>query len=139
MIIMAVLGITAAIDIKSREIPAWLIACGGALSLGKTIFLLTRGEFVPEDALISLIPGAVLLLIAFVTRQGVGYGDGLLLLSVGPAVGAAALLTGICVAVMASGLFSGVLLVMRKAGRKTRIPFVPFMTFGLGVMMLAPI
>ena len=136
---MAVLGITAAADLKRQEIPARLIACCGALSLGRVIFLLAKGTFSPLDALISLIPGAVLLFVAFITGQGVGYGDGLLLLSVGPAVGAAALVTGICVAVMASGLFSGVLLVLRKAGRKTRIPFVPFITFGLGVMMLAPI
>ena len=136
---MAVLGITAAIDLKKQEIPGLLIACCLALSLGRMIFLLTKGTFEPADALISLVPGIMLLFLSFITRQGVGYGDGLLLLSVGPAVGAVALVPGICVAVMVSGLFSGVLLALRKAGRKTRIPFVPFMTFGLGVLMLAPI
>ena len=137
MIIMTVLGIISYQDLKSKEIPVWLLVCCGALSVGKVIFLLTSGQLDPGDLLISLIPGALLLLIAYVTRQGVGYGDGLLALCIGPAVGAPALVTGMCMAVVISAIFSGVLLVLRKAGRRTKIPFVPFMTFGLGVMLFA--
>lgn len=139
IIIMTVLGITSVSDIKSREIPGWLLICCGVLSAGKVIFLLTRGELsVPEMAL-SLLPGLVLLALAYLSRQGVGYGDGLLALCIGPAVGAPALLTGMCVAIIVSGLFSGMLLATRKVGRKAKIPFVPFMTFGLGVMMFAAV
>lgn len=139
LMVMTVLGITSFQDLKSREIPVWLLICCGALSAGKVIFLLTGARFVPAEFMISLLPGALLLLTAYVTGQGVGYGDGLLALCIGPAVGAAALVTGMCVAVMVSGLVSVVLLALRKAGRRTKIPFVPFLTFGLGVMMLAPI
>ncbi|MBE5825168.1 MAG: hypothetical protein E7307_00890 [Butyrivibrio sp.] len=137
MIILTVLGIISLRDIKERQIPVWLICCCGALSLGKEIFLLTRGTFEPFEMVISLLPGALLILTAYVTRGGVGYGDGLLALSIGPAVGPAVLAAGLCVAVVGSGIFSGILLILRKAGRKTRIPFVPFMTFGVGVMLFA--
>ncbi|MCR5156063.1 MAG: prepilin peptidase [Butyrivibrio sp.] len=137
MIVLSVLGIISFRDIKEKEIPVWLILCCGALSLGRVIFLLTKGTLEPAELLISLVPGALLLLAGYVTRGGVGYGDGLLALSIGPAVGAAALATGMCIAVMGSGLFSGVLLILRKAGRKTRIPFVPFMALGVGVMLFA--
>ena len=139
MIIITVLGIISFQDLKSRELPLWLIIGCGVLSAGKVIYLLAKGQLVPAEMLISLVPGALLLLTSYVTRQGVGYGDGLLALCIGPAVGAPALVTGMCVAVITSGLFSAVMLVLRKAGRGTKIPFVPFMTFGLGVMLLAPI
>lgn len=137
MIILTVLGIISFRDIKEKEIPMWLIWCCGALSLGRVIYLLTTGAFSPLEMLISLLPGALLLLTAYITRGGVGYGDGLLALGIGPAVGPAVLAAGLGIAVMASGLFSGVLLILKKAGRKTRIPFVPFVAFGVGVMLFA--
>ena len=46
-------------------------------------------------------------------------------------------MAGMCIAVVGSSLFSGVLLILKKAGRKTRIPFVPFVAFGVGVMLFA--
>ena len=79
------------------------------------------------------------ILLSFVSRQSVGYGDGLLLLCAGPALGAGVAVMGMIAAVFACGLVSGALLIFKKVGKKAQMPFVPFLTFGMGVMMLAQI
>ena len=75
----------------------------------------------------ALLPGGLLLLCGRITRQAIGYGDGLLLLICGIYLGGKT--AGI---LFMTGLFflfpmSLCLLISGKAGRKTQIPFAPFL------------
>mgnify|MGYP004654008253 FL=1 len=75
----------------------------------------------------ALLPGGVLLLCGRITRQAIGYGDGVLLLICGVYLGGKT--AGI---LFMTGLFflfpiSLCLLISRKAGRKTQVPFAPFL------------
>ena len=126
-------------DIRSRDVFLWeILGCLG-MSFAKVVFSIYAGNFDASDVLMSLMPGVFLLLLSFVSGQSVGYGDGLLILCAGPALGAGVAVMGMVAGVFACGLMSGILLVLKKVGKKAKMPFVPFLTLGMGVMMLAQI
>jgi leader peptidase (prepilin peptidase)/N-methyltransferase len=139
IMILLILLAAAFCDIRKKEISLLFIVSCGAVSLLRIAVSFYEGAADPKDVLVSMIPGAILLLTALVTREGVGYGDGLLLLFAGPALGGTSAVLGAVAALFASGLFSGLLLTLKKAGRKTRLPFVPFLSLGMGVMLLAKV
>lgn len=126
-------------DIRSRDVFLWeILGCFG-MSFAKVAVSIYGGNFDASDVLMSLVPGVFLLLLSFVSGQSVGYGDGLLILCAGPALGAGVAVMGMVAGVFACGLISGILLVLKKVGKKAKMPFVPFLTLGMGVMMLAQI
>jgi len=83
--------------------------------------------------LLSLIPGGVLLLLAFAAPEGLGTGDGLVLLGIGlflPWQQTLALLAG----ALALSSAWGILLMLRhRGGRKTTLPFVPFLWLAFSI------
>lgn len=137
--VLLIMIITSVGDIRSRAVLMWEILGCFAMSFAKVAYSIYGGSFDASDVLMSMMPGAFLLLLAYVSRQNVGYGDGLLILCAGPALGSNITVMGMIAGVFACGLVSGLLLVIKKVGRKARIPFVPFMTLGMGVMMLAQV
>lgn len=77
----------------------------------------------------GLIPGIIVMLCAFFSRQAIGYGDGVAILIIGFALGIERgfYITVIAFAVAAIvGLF---LLLFKRAARKTELPFIPFLAF----------
>lgn len=74
--------------------------------------------------------GAVLLLLGFLSKEAIGYGDGMLVFICGIAYGFYETMALCFFAAAYAGCFSGILLMVRKAGRKTRIPFLPFLLLG---------
>ena len=126
-------------DIKKKSIPIYVLAISGALStiaVGVKFFYLHES---PVALLMTVIPGILLLAIAFMTNQSLGYGDGLLVLSMGPVFGLEKMILGMFLAFFLSSIISLLLYVLKKVGRKTEIPFVPFISIGMGVMALAQI
>ncbi len=123
-------------DIRKKEVLLWeIVACAG-VSLAEGMMDLHSGSLSLWEPALSLIPGLVMLILSVVTRQGIGPGDGLLVLAAGPALGLSGTITSLAAAFCISGLFSGILLLTKKAGKKTKIPFVPFMAVGTLAMML---
>ena len=124
-VFMAVCTIT---DIRKKEIPVAVVALSGLALLFYVIF----GEKKQwMDILYSLMPGMLLLMLSYCTSESIGYGDGLVVLVI-----------GICIAAVTAGLIisaicAAALLALRKAGGKSRIPFVPFLSVGLGVVFIA--
>jgi leader peptidase (prepilin peptidase) / N-methyltransferase len=134
--LVLVLVPAAAIDLEYRIIPNRLTALGAlaALALGTGLDL--SGE--PERLLAGVAAGGFLLLAALAYPGGMGMGDvklaGVMGLFLGVAVAPA-----ILVALLA-GVLAGAAIVARKgahAGRKTAVPFGPFLAFGGIVAVLA--
>lgn len=131
MAFLVYLAIESHRDIKEREISVkstiWFVMIGMLQKAGMYIFQgidMTAGSAV-RSLLMALLPGVVLLLLGRITRQAVGYGDGLLLLVCGLYLGGkeagVLFVTGLLV------LFpiSLVLLISGQAKRKTQLPFAP--------------
>ncbi len=129
-VFMAVCTIT---DIRKKEIPVAVVALSG-LALFFYVIFGEKKQWM--DILYSLMPGMLLLMLSYCTRESIGYGDGLVVLVIGICMG-----MGICIAAVTGLIISAIcaaaLLALRKAGGKSRIPFVPFLSVGLGVVLIA--
>lgn len=78
-----------------------------------------------------------MLIIGRITKEEVGYGDGLMLMTIGPVFGLEHVMLGCFTGLFAISILSIFILVCRKGNRKTKIAFVPFLTLGMGVVMFA--
>ena len=128
--ILMIFVISSIEDIRKKEIFLWEVLVCALLSVASELMAFLNGSFDILDVLLSLLPGAAMLILAFITREGIGFGDGLIILAAGPALGLYGLLTTFVTAVFLSGLFSAIMLVLKKANRKTKIAFAPFLAVG---------
>ena len=94
------------------------------------IYLFCSGADGWGELLMGLLPGALVLGLAFLTREQIGYGDGLLLLTLGCCLGIESTLGILMGGLYISFVVSLFLLVLKRAGRNTRIPFVPCLFLG---------
>ena len=126
-------------DIKKKEIPILFILLTGICSVICAALEMFFEDLTLPELFLSLMPGAVFLFMSMVTKESIGFGDGLFLLSTSVPFGAVGACVGILTAIFAASFFSILILVTGKGGRKSRLPFVPFITFGMGVCAYAGI
>lgn len=117
------------IDLEHRIIPNKLTGLGSLLALG--LLAVLRPDALVEHLVAGLAAGGFLLLAALAYPGGMGMGDvklaGMLGLFLGAAVGPAMLLA------LLAGSLAGAAVIARKGaaeGRKTAIPFGPFLALG---------
>jgi leader peptidase (prepilin peptidase)/N-methyltransferase len=124
------------IDLEHRLIPnkITLPAAVAALAAGLALDL----DFVPEQLIAGASAGGFFLLAAMAYPRGMGMGDvklaGVLGLCLGRAVGPAVLIA------LVSGVVVGGIVIARvgaRAGRKTAVPFGPFLALGAIVALFA--
>jgi leader peptidase (prepilin peptidase) / N-methyltransferase len=122
------------IDFDHRIIPNKLMLIGAVLA--PALVLWTAPDDIVEHLIAGTAAGSFFLLAVLAYPRGMGVGDiklaGVLGLFLGRAVGPAIFLA------LISGTLVGALIMARKgvaAGRKTKVPFGPFLAFG-GVVAL---
>lgn len=118
-------------DIRRRRVPVWMLVPGGILA--GIMFICQQA--MPGDMLKAILPGDVLLVTAFLTKKA-GYGDGIVMLFLGILSGSVKSLLIFAVSLFLAAVFSVILLGVRKVGRNTRIPFLPFLTAAWLIVML---
>lgn len=106
--------------------PAWMLWIGTAAAAGVLLYDGINGSLNGWQACRALMPGLILLAVAYATGKA-GLADGVILMLLGIFMGYEG-----CVAASLGGLFlialcSGVLLMLRRVKKDTRIPFVPFL------------
>jgi len=126
----------AAIDLEHRIIPNRITALGAVLALALGLALDPAGE--PERLIAGAAAGGFLLLAALAYPGGMGMGDvklaGVMGLLLGRAVAPAILIA------LLAGVLAGAAIIARKgahAGRKTAVPFGPFLALGALVAVFA--
>jgi leader peptidase (prepilin peptidase)/N-methyltransferase len=126
----------ALIDIEHRVIPNRITVPGAVLALVVGLALDPSGE--PERMIAALAAGGFLLLAALAYPGGMGMGDVKLAAVMGLCLGAA-VAPAILIALV-SGVAVGAAIIARKGaaeGRKTAIPFGPFLAAGALVAVFA--
>lgn len=116
-------------DVRWKQIPTAL-PVAGALWAFLCIILQILQEGVGavlSAALISVLPGAALLLLSLVTEKKVGSGDGLILILLGLFEGVERAVPVFCLGLFLQSLLAIGLLILKKADKQTRIPFLPFL------------
>jgi leader peptidase (prepilin peptidase)/N-methyltransferase len=119
----------AVIDLEHRIIPNALTALGAVLALAIGLALDPAGE--PTRLIAAAAAGGFLLAAALAYPGGMGMGDVKLAAVMGLFLGAA-VAPALLVALL-TGVALGIVVIARKgarAGRKTAVPFGPFLAFG---------
>jgi leader peptidase (prepilin peptidase) / N-methyltransferase len=126
----------ALIDLEYRIIPNKLTALGAIVAIGLGTALDPAGE--PERLIAGVAAGGFLLVAALAYPGGMGMGDvklaGVMGLFLGPAVALALLIA------LLSGVLVGAAIMAHKGakvGRKTAVPFGPFLALGAIVAVYA--
>jgi len=130
----AVLIVVAFIDIDYYRIPDILVAFGFALGIALRIWI----PFVTWEAAFFgvVLGGGILLLIALVSRGGMGGGDVKLAALIGFFLGWHRVLLTLFLAALFSSLAGITLILLQKKGRKDPIPFGPFLALGAVLSLL---
>ena len=134
LVILAMLDVLTATDLEQRRLPHLLL---DALIVVAALFV----PFNPSVGwLNALIGGAVAVafmgLLGLVVRGGVALGDLYLVGPIGLVLGWPAIFVAIFVAGILSAGVSAALLLTRRAGLKSYIPFGPFLVAGMVVTLL---
>lgn len=84
----------------------------------------------------GMILGAVFLLASVITRQSIGTGDGCILTVCGMVTGLYQMVVLMILSLGSASFYGVALCLCKKAGRHTKIPFVPFICLGYGVILI---
>lgn len=116
-------------DMKEKRISVKLILGFASISI---IYLFFDSHLSYIKIVTAVMPGMLLLLLSFITKESIGYGDGFTVLIIGLWLGG--FLTGImvCLAVLLAGVYACYRLAKRS---KEDIPFVPFLLVAFEVMV----
>ena len=131
-VVAAVMVVCTIADIKKKEISLWLFGILG-ISVIVGCFVLGNQKWYMSAA--GVIPGILLIILAKITGQSIGYGDGIILAEVGLITGVGRCMLILAVALALAGVFSLGILVIKKVDKRYRIPFVPFLTIGYVAVM----
>lgn len=118
-------------DIKRREISLWLILVYVLSGIIASIFL-----YSVMDVVFSLIPGALMLFLAFVSEEKIGYADGLISIGLGIWMGTELSVIVIVLSFGCVGAYSIVFILIEMIKKKginlqKQLPFIPFLLGGL--------
>lgn len=84
----------------------------------------------------GLVVGVLLLLFGYFSKEAIGMADGVLVSACGVAFGVYETVTLCFFSALYAAFFSLVLLLGKKVGKKSRIPFLPFLLLGYVTMRL---
>lgn len=119
-----VLGILAGLsgyDLKRKRVVVPVVVLFGAMAVLYRLWC-GNGAF---ELLVGLVPGMLLLLVSYCTRESIGRGDGMVLCALGIYCGCRKILAILGMALLLAAMLAIVLLALRRVGRKTELPFLP--------------
>lgn len=123
------LGIQGGLDLKYKEIPLWFAIFGG---MGGMVFCVLERRTLGEVVL-SCLPGVIALVFSKLTKEVMGYGDGIVFLVMGIYLSLERLLAIGMLAFMIAGVVALILLVIFRKKGNYRIPFLPFLSLAYGI------
>lgn len=132
VVMLGSLVVLSCVDLRERKIP---LIPTLILGVGFLMYRLWNGVPLAEVAA-GVIPGGILLLVSLVTEESIGYGDGLVLLILGVLCGVMEAVAVLGMALLLAAVLSIVLLVLRRVGRKTKLPFLPCLCSGYLLFLL---
>lgn len=118
-------------DIRKQTLPLPYLIAVGLLGIPVSIFVEGAQWWSVAG---GVAVGGAILLVGAMSRQGISYGDGWMVAAFGAWLGLMTTLSVLLLGLVLAGLF-GVVCLIRRKGRKHRLPFAPF--FALGCLLAA--
>lgn len=123
------LGILASYDIRWKRIPTLWVAAFGMLA----VIYFAVGNDVNAACIICILPGMLLLFLAFLTGEQIGIGDGMTALAVGLYIGGGLCTVMVCLGIVMTGIFS---LYRLLRGNREPVPLIPFFLAAMEVIVI---
>lgn len=114
-------------DLKKKMISDQYLWFGGIAGIIYSLIKMIAGGFVWEERFMAYLPGLLILAVAKITGEKIGYGDGWVVLILGNFLELFEIYAMLQFAVILAAVVSVGLLYTKKAGREYRIPFLPFL------------
>ena len=123
------LGILAFMDIRRRRVPIWLLVVSGMFVTCASVCEIWKGSMGGTEILWGILPGFVLLLTAALSKKA-GLADGVVLLLLGVMTGFRECTFSFTFSMLAISVISLALLMMKRVGKNTKMPYLPFLWVG---------
>lgn len=124
IVLMVGLGFLALEDIKTRKIRSMSII---VFALAGAILSFLNGNWFDWRLILGFIPGIFVLFLGLLTKETIGYGDGLVILALGCYLNIFEIIGLSMLALTLAGLAAVFLIVVYHKGKKELLPFVPFL------------
>lgn len=128
------LSIASYSDIKTYTVPTGLTICFSALFTAIQLISQRAISDTLSAIAFGIIPGIILLILGFLTRGAIGYGDGFLVICLGIMLGLRETLFICHIAFFISAMAALCVMLLGKKGNrfftKRSLPFIPFLLIG---------
>lgn len=114
-------------DIKERKISLKIIIF---LDLMGILIRLYQNNLFSVETLLCIIPGIVLLNFSLLTKEKIGYGDGLMMVALGLYSTVPEIISVFLVSIYIAGIVGILLMLFFKKKKNFELPFIPFMYMG---------
>ena len=94
----------------------------------------TVGEFDIEKRIIAMLPGMILLIVSMITKQQIGYGDGMIILIMGLYIDIDDILSIVLSSFFVSSIAAIILMTVFKKKKNFEMAFSPFLLIGYGLV-----
>lgn len=121
-------------DLWKKQVSSWTLVVMG---LSGALLSIMGGAWTDWRILFHFVPGCLILGISWISKESIGYGDGLVVLCLGCFLTGVQILNLNMISITLAGITALFLLLVRKKGRKMQIPFIPFLLGGYAIMILA--
>ena len=126
------LGIQSIFDLKYKEIPIGLSILGSLIGIGFCVF----EKRSITDVILSCLPGLFAIAFSWISKEMMGYGDGIVLIVMGIYLPISQMLSIGIQAFTIAGVVALMLLVVFQKKGKYRLPFIPFLGLAYGCEVL---
>lgn len=131
MLLMCYLVVLSIYDIRHKAVPGWSILVGGIFAGINIVYTISQSEgnmiLLLPVILLPLIPGLFMLLVGRISGK-VGLADGCVLLVVGSVLDGREMYLVFGASLLLSAVFAIVLLTCRRIKGKDKLPYLPFLT-----------
>lgn len=129
--LIIILGVICVFDIKRKKIPVYMLIILAAAGI---ISNFTIGEFDIEKRIIAMLPGMILLIVSMITKQQIGYGDGMIILIMGLYIDIDDILSIVLSSFLLSSIAAIILMTVFKKKKNFEMAFSPFLLIGYGLV-----
>lgn len=118
-------------DIREQKISLFAIILSGSVAL---LYLAAGEQLSLVQVTLRSLPGILLLFVALLSEEGIGYGDGVTVLVLGLWTSVAFCLFAVSIGLLLAGVCAIMLLLMGKKNKQ--IPFIPFLLAAMEVLLI---
>ena len=129
--LIIILGVICVFDIKRKKIPVYMLIILAAAGI---ISNFTVGELDIEKRIIAMLPGMILLIVSMITKQQIGYGDGMIILIMGLYIDIDDILSIVLSSFLLSSIAAIILMTVFKKKKNFEMAFSPFLLIGYGLV-----